>query len=171
MYWLADQEFAQTVPLVLERTAQDPSAHGEAEAERMVIADAVWRQKGQAHYITFADPADGNSGSANGNRDPAGGKSAVGRTVLRVLPDRIVLTRFGDVTWNHTFAKGLSGKSTLRTAGFALNVEAETRELDVRVGPEGGIVRLAYRMTIGGAGGVEQDVRLQLRFGEPAKAE
>jgi hypothetical protein len=178
MYWLSDQEFAHTVPLVWERTAKDPSAPGEGEFERMVIADAVWRQKGQTHYLTFADPADGNSGSADGNRDPAGGqsdpaggKSAVGRTVLRVLPDRIVLARFGDVTWNHTFAKGLSGQSTLRTAGFALDVQAETRELDVRIGPEGGIVRLAYRMTIGGAGGVVQDVRLQLRFGEPAKAE
>jgi uncharacterized beta-barrel protein YwiB (DUF1934 family) len=164
MYWLADQEFSHKVPLVWERTAKDPSAPGDGEAERMVIADAEWRQKGQTHYLTFADPAGGNSDSADG-------KSAVGRIVLRVLPDRIVLTRFGDVTWNHTFAKGLTGQSTLRTAGFALDVQAETRELDIRIGPEGGIVCLAYRMTLGGAGGVVQDVRLQLRFGETAKAE
>ncbi len=154
MYWLADQEFAHAVPLVWERTAKDPAAPGEVEAERMVIADAVWRQKGQAHYLTFTDPE--------------AGKSTGGKIVLRILPDRLVLTRFGDVTWNHTFAKGVAGKSGLRMGGFGLDVETETRELDIRVDPEGGVVRMEYRMTMAG---VVQDVRLQLRFGESAKAE
>jgi uncharacterized beta-barrel protein YwiB (DUF1934 family) len=156
MYWLAEEEFAHTVTLVWERTSRsvsgDTQAEADTETERVAVSDAVWRQKGDTHYLTFVDPASGDGG-------------ATGKTVLRLQPGALVLTRFGDVTWNHTFEPGQTRQSTMRMGGFWLDVEAKTHELDVHVEPSGGRISLSYRMDVGG---VTQEVHLQLQFREGA---
>ncbi|GMA50827.1 hypothetical protein GCM10025857_21840 [Alicyclobacillus contaminans] len=151
MYWLAKEDFARTVPLTWHRTAQDESGHP-AEEERVVVKEATWRQKGRLHALTFALPNDAETGVS-------------GTLVLRVEPEAVMLTRFGDVTWNHTFAAGLTFSSTLRMGELWLDVVSDTETVDVEIHPHGGTVRVAYRMTIGD---VAQQVALSLQFGDNA---
>lgn len=118
---------------------------GDVEVER--IPSAVWRLRGQAHYITYDESA-----------ESAGGGT---RTTLKMERDALTWVRHGLVTWTHVFREGERHVSRMMVAGRQMDIETHTSSLLIDVREHSGEVALVYAM--GMVGDTEQ-VALTFQF-------
>ncbi|SFU63370.1 DUF1934 domain-containing protein [Alicyclobacillus macrosporangiidus] len=157
MYWLAADDFRKPVTVSWVRRVSEvdsvasPEDLGTAEVQvERCKADGVWVQRAGTHFLTYADPAD----------RPGDGRRP-DQTTLRLKPDQVVLSRFGEIAWHHTFASGRETASSIHAGSGHIPLQVHTERLLVRIGEQGGAVRCRYRLSLGGW---TQSVRLLITW-------
>lgn len=158
MYWLAADDFRKPVTVAWVRrvssvesgASPEGVATAEVQVERCAAAEGVWVQRAGTHFLTYADPAD----------RPGDGRRP-DQTTLRLKPDQVVLSRFGEIAWHHTFAPGRATASSIHAGSGHIPLQVHTERLQVMVGEQGGAVRCRYRLTLGGC---TQSVRLLITW-------
>lgn len=147
MFWCSNETAGFNRTVRLKWTRRLPNSGAEEQAHETVDA-ANWRQRGQAHYLSYVESVDGPLQDV--------------RTTLRIERDTLTWTRHGAFTWTHTFREGERHASRMQVGGQTLNVETNTHLLQIDVTEAGGEIQLVYEMAIDTE---EAQVELSLSFG------
>lgn len=155
MWWYEEGATPRLVDLVWRR---EEACEGEPPVvELLKIQNASWSLRGQSHFLTYEEPDSAGSGDSGALRT---------RTTLRVEPEQLTLIRHGAVRWNHTFRAGQTQTSTMHLGAMAMRLQTITRTFTVDVLPLGGVVTLAYELSLADE---PQEVKLEFRFGSCAE--
>lgn len=84
-------------------------------------------------------------------------------TTLTATPDRVVLERTGALTSQMVFEEGQEHRSAYQTPYGTLELVIRTRALFSNLDGQGGEVRLAYDLALGGGETGRNTLRLQVR--------
>lgn len=155
----SDGTTVRTVPLIWRHRESEAPGEGEPaadawESEVQGSAEASWRWHDPVHHLAYRDPGEVTAGGAAGEDT---------RTVLRIEPGSLTMSRFGAVRWNHTWVLGQRRTSVLHAGGLDLSIETHTHHWRAAIGPDGGVVEVTYELRVNGAPRV---VSLQIRFGQ-----
>ena len=81
------------------------------------------------------------------------------RTEIKMLVDRAVVTRSGDVVSELVFIEGVTTRSVYRVGPYAFDAEVTASRIRNAMTEDGGRIDIFYRMKIGGA---EKSVRMKI---------
>jgi Domain of unknown function (DUF1934) len=180
-FWLSETDFLVPARLEIERRnrwlgAQTTGQPWDDE-EHQTVSHVRWRQSNEIHEISYQEympsgPAEegSNPDSMDGQTDDGAGRvragkkqpEVTGHTVCRLEPGTLTWQRNGEVEWKHVFQAGDTRSSFMTVPGAGtIEVKLKTRDVEVTVAPTGGLIRVAYDMTISD---VQQYVELSMRF-------
>lgn len=84
-------------------------------------------------------------------------------TTLIIKDDSMTLERVGSVTTTMEFKKGEDAVSLYNTPYGMMNINISTKELDVNIGEDGGVVYTKYILALEGQPGITTELKVKIR--------
>ncbi len=85
------------------------------------------------------------------------------KTILRLEPERVTLTRLGELNSRMVFQVGVPHTSPYETPYGAIPLTVRTHRLETALEEEGGTIEIDYQIELGGGAAGVNRLRLQVR--------
>ena len=116
-----------------------------------MVTEGKYRKRGGAYYITFRENIMGESERAT-------------TTTLKVADGgMITLMRFGAVNNHFVFERGKKHLSHYDTALGSFTVGVTARDMEARIGDDGGDIHIGYEIEINGGDAIYNDLFMKVR--------
>ncbi|KPV42772.1 DUF1934 domain-containing protein [Alicyclobacillus ferrooxydans] len=168
-FWFSETDFVVPVELSISRRNRFlghlTTGQPWDEQEKQTVQQVRWKQSANVHEISYREtPENPNrrGGSGSAASPLAASDEPPNLTICRLEPTTLTWQRHGGVEWEHIFETGDVRSSLMTVPGIgSIEVKLRTRSLRIEVGPTGGLIDVAYDMTMSD---VTQYIELSMRF-------